>query len=72
MPLRILSVGAGVQSSTVLLMALHGEFPETLDAVSGKRNRVANPPFFVRNRDEKGEYASCCCTRQEGKKVYCF
>src|SRR5438874_4506408 len=31
-PLRILSLGAGVQSTTVLLMALHGEFPERLDA----------------------------------------
>jgi len=100
--LRILSLGAGVQSTTVLLMALHGEFPDRLDcaifadtgwepqavyehldwlqgkaqaggipihrvssgnlrqdlldSVSGKRPRVANPPFYVRNRDEAGEY----------------
>src|SRR5207244_4149201 len=95
---------AGVQSTTVLLMALHGEFPDRLDgaifadtcwepkaiyehlawlegkaraggipvhrvtagnlkedlfdAVAGKRKRVANPPFYVRNRDEAGEYAT--------------
>lgn len=100
--LRVLSLGAGVQSTTVLLMALHGEFPnrldcaifadtgwepqavyehldwlegrareggisihrvsagdlrqDLLDAVAGKRPRVANPPFYVRNRDEAGEY----------------
>src|SRR5438445_13901754 len=100
--LRILSLGAGVQSTTVLLMALHGEFTERLDcaifadtgwepsavyehlawlegkaregsipvhrvsagnlrqdlldAVAGKRPRVANPPFYVRNKDEAGEY----------------
>jgi hypothetical protein len=100
--LRILSLGAGVQSTTVLLMALHGEFPERLDcaifadtgwepkavyehldwlerkareggipvyrvssgnlrqdlldAVQERRKRVANPPFYVRNRDETGEY----------------
>jgi hypothetical protein len=100
--LRILSLGAGVQSTTLLLMALYGEFPDRpdcaifadtgwepkavyahldwleararaggicihrvtagnlrqdlLDAVSGKRPRVANPPFYVRNRDEAGEY----------------
>src|SRR5438132_14380114 len=29
--LRILSLGAGVQSTTVLLMALHGEFQDRLD-----------------------------------------
>src|SRR5207245_7574549 len=29
--LRILSLGAGVQSTTVLLIALHGEFPERLN-----------------------------------------
>src|SRR3954453_22297778 len=29
--LRFLSLGAGVQSTTVLLMALHGEFPDCLD-----------------------------------------
>jgi hypothetical protein len=102
--LRILSLGAGVQSTTLLLMALAGEFPEhldcaifadtgwepkavyshlrwlegkaneagipiyrvssgnlrqdLLDAVAGKRKRVANPPFYVRNRDEAGEYAT--------------
>ncbi len=99
--LRILSLGAGVQSTTVLLMALHGEFAERLDCaifadtgwepqavyehldwLEGKakeggiplyrvssgnlrqdlldaaqgKSRVANPPFFVRNRDEKGQY----------------
>lgn len=100
--LRILSLGAGVQSTTVLLMALHGEFidrldcaifadtgwepsavyehlswlegkareggipvhrvsagnlrQDLLDAVAGKRQRVANPPFYVRNKDEAGEY----------------
>jgi hypothetical protein len=103
-PLRFLSLGAGVQSTTVLLMALHGEFEnrlegaifadtgweptvvyehldwlqekakeggipihrvstgnlrqDLLDAVAGKRRRIANPPFFVRNRDEAGEYAT--------------
>lgn len=91
-----------MQSTTVLLMALHGEFPHRLDcavfadtgwepkavyehldwlqaraeaggvpvhrvsagnlkqalldAVAGKTNSVANPPFFVRNADAKGEY----------------
>lgn len=100
--LRILSLGAGVQSTTVLLMALHDEFPhrpdcaifadtgwepqavydhlawlettaeagglpvyrvtagnlkqDVLDSVARRRKRVANPPFFVRNRDEAGEY----------------
>src|SRR6266511_6052870 len=29
--LRILSLGAGVQSTTLLLMALQGEFPDRLD-----------------------------------------
>src|SRR5438445_2726369 len=29
--LRMLSLGAGVQSTTVLLMSLHGEFPDRLD-----------------------------------------
>lgn len=29
---------------------------DLLDAVRGKRARVANPSFFVRNRDEAGEY----------------
>lgn len=93
-----------MQSTTVLLMALHGQFPDRPDcaifadtgwepkavyehlawlegeareggipvhrvsagnlkqdllaAVEGRRTRVANPPFYVRNRDEKGEYAS--------------
>jgi hypothetical protein len=102
--LRPLSLGAGVQSTTVLLMTLHGDFPERLDrtifadtgwepravyahlgrleakaraggisihrvgagnlkqvlldAVHGKKKRVANPPFYVRNRDEAGEYAT--------------
>ena len=102
--LRVLSLGAGVQSTTVLLMALRGEFPEKpdcaifadtgwepaavyehlawlecearrggipvhrvsagnlkqdlLDAVAGRRKRVANPPFYVRNRDEAREYAT--------------
>ena len=100
--LRILSLGAGVQSTTLLLMALQGEFPDRLDcaifadtgwepkavyehlnwleneakqggipvyrvsagnlredlldAIAGKKSRVANPPFYVRNRDEAGEY----------------
>lgn len=100
--LRILSLGAGVQSTTVLLMALHGGFPDRLDcaifadtgwepkaiykhldwlegkakeggipvhrvsagnlkqdlldAVTEKKQRVANPPFYVRNRDDAGEY----------------
>lgn len=102
--LRVLSLGAGVQSTTLLLMALHGEFParpdcaifadtgwepqavydhlawlereaaaggipvhrvsagnlkqDLLAAVRGKRKRVANPPFYVRNRDAAGEYAT--------------
>lgn len=100
----MLSLGAGVQSTTLLLMALHGEFTERpdcaifadtgwepaaiyehlrwlkgearvggipvyrvsvgnlkqdlLNAVQGRRRRVANPPFYVRNRDEAGEYAT--------------
>jgi hypothetical protein len=29
---------------------------DLLDAVAGKRKRIANPPFYVRNRDETGEY----------------
>lgn len=102
--LRVLSLGAGVQSTTVLLMALSGEFPDRLDAaifadtgwepravyehlawlegkareggipvhrvssgnlrqdlldaVAGKQARVANPPFYVKNRDAAGEYAT--------------
>lgn len=31
---------------------------DLLDAAAGRRKRVANPPFFVRNRDEAGEYAT--------------
>jgi hypothetical protein len=31
---------------------------DLLDAVRGERKRVANPPYFVRNRDEAGEYAT--------------
>lgn len=100
----MLSLGAGVQSTTVLLLALHGEiaprpdcaiFADTgwepqavydhlawlerqalaggipvhrvtagnlrqglLDAAAGRRPRVANPPFYVRNKDEAGEYAT--------------
>lgn len=101
-PLRILSLGAGVQSTTMLLMALHGEFEQRLDCAifadtgwepravyrhldwlegqasaggmpvrrvsvgnlkqellrvaAGNSNRVANPPFFVRNPDREGRY----------------
>lgn len=29
---------------------------DLLDAVAGRRKRVSNPPFYVRNRDERGEY----------------
>ncbi len=102
--MRVLSLGAGVQSTTVLLMALHGEFADRLDcaifadtgwepqavyehldwlegkakeggipihrvsagnlrqdlldAVQGRRKRVANPPFYVRNTDEAHEYST--------------
>jgi hypothetical protein len=31
---------------------------DLLDAVTGRRKRVANPPFYVRNRDEAGEYST--------------
>lgn len=31
---------------------------DLLDAAAGRRKRVANPPLFVRNRDEAGEYAT--------------
>ncbi len=100
----MLSLGAGVQSTTVLLMALHGEFAarpdcaifadtgwepravydhlrwlerkasdggipvhrvsagnlkqDLLHAVRGRKKRIANPPFYVRNRDGAGEYAT--------------
>lgn len=100
--LRVLSLGAGVQSTTLLLMALRGEierpdcaiFADTgwepravyehlgwlereaskggvpihrvsagnlkqdlLDAAAGRKPRVSNPPFFVKNRPNS-EYST--------------
>lgn len=104
---RVISLGAGVQSTTVYLMAMHGEFEHTpevaifadtqaepravyehlewlrslngipIEVVTGGdlaadvlkhvetegESRVANPPFFVRNREgHKGILRRQCTT----------
>jgi hypothetical protein len=106
--LRALSLGAGVQSTTMLLMVLHGEFDpapdcaifadvgwepkavykhldwleekakeknfpiyrvsagnlkqDLLDCLSGKRKRIANPPFYVVGEDSTVGMVRRSCT----------